>query len=335
MFGFTASDQDLADAAGPFIYHIQWGDGSSTTVSGGASVFVLKTYNRVSADNGVFKITATVTDSRGATSAVALSDFSVLGWTVMVDPLAASRCILVVVGSQGDDQIKIKDYQKDDDLLRVKIRDREEDVRYRGLVSADVDRILVFGLRGADDITIDKDITVQTMLWGGEGDDRIKGGGGNDVILGEKGDDKIDGGDGRDILIGGTGSDKIHGDDGDDIFVSGYTVYDKHREALEAIMSEWGTTRDFASRRKNIMGTANPTFAARKNGVYFFRFSASNSVDAANDTVFDDGVKDELWGDRGCDWYLYNSDGDHNSIKDQINGKLENGEIADDIDRWW
>ena len=51
--------------------------------------------------------------------------------------------------------------------------------------------------------------------------------------------------------------------------------------------------------------------------------------------VFDDGVKDELWGDKGCDWYLYNSDGDHNSIKDQINGKLENGEIADDINRWW
>ncbi len=333
-FDFFVNDPDVIDAAGPFVYTIQWGDGTSSTKTGGAHVVIEKTYITVSANGGVFTITATVVDARGASSLAVPSEFSVLGWTVMADPLNTSNSILVIVGSQNSDKIKLKNDNRDDDYLHISIRDREEDVKYRGLVTANVERILVFGLRGDDDIAIDDDIDIATLIWGGEGNDRIRGGGGNDVILGQQGDDRIYGSSGRDILIGGAGSDKIYGDEGEDILISGYTIYDQQRDALEAIMSEWGSVRDYGSRRQNILGLVNPTFASRKNGNFFLRASAVNAINASNDTVFDDGVKDELWGDAGLDWFFANLDGDNNSAKDQIKDRASN-ENSDDIDKWF
>ena len=333
-FDFFGNDPDVIDAAGPFVYTIQWGDGTSSTKTGGAHVVIEKTYTTVSANGGVFTITATVVDARGASSLPASSEFSVMGWTVMADPLNTSNSILVIVGSQNSDKIKLKNDNRDDDYLHISIRDREEEVKYRGLVTANVERILVFGLRGDDDIAIDDDIDIATLIWGGEGNDRIRGGGGNDVILGQQGDDRIYGSSGRDILIGGAGSDKIYGDEGEDILISGYTIYDQQRDALEAIMSEWGSVRDYGSRRQNILGLVNPTFASRKNGNFFLRASAANAINASNDTVFDDGVKDELWGDAGLDWFFANLDGDNNSAKDQVKDRASN-ENSDDIDKWF
>lgn len=61
-----------------------------------------------------------------------------------------------------------------------------------------------------------------------DGDDRLFGGTGDDVLLGMGGDDYIDGGDGNDLLFGGSGddfldggngADKLYGGDGNDILV--------------------------------------------------------------------------------------------------------------------
>lgn len=61
-----------------------------------------------------------------------------------------------------------------------------------------------------------------------DGDDRLFGGTGDDVLLGMGGDDQLDGGDGNDLLFGGSGNDfldggngadKLYGGDGNDILV--------------------------------------------------------------------------------------------------------------------
>ena len=54
---------------------------------------------------------------------------------------------------------------------------------------------------------------------GGNGNDLLVGGTGNDTINGGNGDDNLDGGTGNDTLIGGSGNDLLTGGKGADTFV--------------------------------------------------------------------------------------------------------------------
>ena len=344
-FTFMANDPDAADQAGVFTYTINWGNGTSTTATGSRTRSVTYTYPGVAAD-GSFVITATVTDPRGAVSVATTRAFIVGGWTLMADPLRPSEAILVIVGSQGPDAIKVK--TKDDDFYKVTIRDRDDDIRRRGTVHGDVRRILVFAHGGNDRVTIDDDVEFTTEIWGGAGNDEIKGGSGNDILMGESGNDNIWGGDGRDIVIGGTGADRLHGDSKDDILIAGFTAFEmefnqmappvhfpsttrltfnEQRLALESILAEWVSARSYTDRRKNIRGEGTAT---RLNGTNYFK--VDNNV-AANNTVFDDASVDTLWGDSGSDWFFANLDnalGVRDDIKDR-----SNSESQEDIDRWW
>ncbi len=345
-FTFNATDADDADQLGIFSFTILWGDGTTQTVSGPRSITVSHTYPNVSS-TGVFTISATATDARGATSIASKADFAVLGWTLMADPLNAGEAILVIVGSQGSDTIKVK--TKDDDYYKVSIRDRDEDVRRRGTVYGDVKKILVFAHAGNDRVTIDDDVEFTVEVWGGAGNDDIKGGSGNDILMGESGNDNIWGGDGRDIVIGGTGADRIHGDANDDILIAGFTAFEmefnqlaptinflstsrltlnQQRFALESILAEWTSARSYTERRNNIRGTGT---ANRLNGTNYFKV---DDLVAANNTVFDDASVDTLWGDNGTDWFFANLDNTSGSVRDEIKDR-SSSESQEDIDRWW
>ena len=73
---------------------------------------------------------------------------------------------------------------------------------------------------------------VDDLIFGGDGDDVLRGDrnsrnsggtvGGDDVIDGGGGNDRIGGKAGNDILLGGSGNDQIWGDDGDDILRGGF-----------------------------------------------------------------------------------------------------------------
>ncbi|HMO35170.1 MAG TPA: DUF4397 domain-containing protein [Gemmatales bacterium] len=71
--------------------------------------------------------------------------------------------------------------------------------------------ITVNGLGGNDIIDGRRVNTVDLILNGGAGNDKIWGGRGNDILDGGAGNDKLFGGDGDDILIGGTGRDYLNG----------------------------------------------------------------------------------------------------------------------------
>jgi len=62
--------------------------------------------------------------------------------------------------------------------------------------------------------------TVNTIN-GTEGNNRLKGGSGNDVINGNGGNDRLNGGSGNDTLNGGAGNDELHGGSGNDILNGG------------------------------------------------------------------------------------------------------------------
>jgi hypothetical protein len=70
----------------------------------------------------------------------------------------------------------------------------------------------------------------------------VTGGQGNNILVGGGGNDKLIGGPGRNLLIGGGGHDHLVAGSDEDILIGGRTAYDHNRTALEAIMAEWGRT---------------------------------------------------------------------------------------------
>ena len=76
---------------------------------------------------------------------------------------------------------------------------------------------MVYAQAGNDDVKMDDGSTIPAWLFGGDGNDKLKGGAGHDVLLGGAGDDLLSGNAGRDLLIGGTGADHIVGNAGDDV----------------------------------------------------------------------------------------------------------------------
>jgi Ca2+-binding RTX toxin-like protein len=83
---------------------------------------------------------------------------------------------------------------------------------------------------GADSVVLASDIPIPATLRGGPGDDRLIGGGvsdkivggpGNDVLSGRRGDDWLLGGPGRDRLVGGPGNDQLRGGPEKDVLIDG------------------------------------------------------------------------------------------------------------------
>src|SRR5207237_5375909 len=132
------------------------------------------------------------------------------------------------------------------------------------------------------------------------------GGAGNDVLLGGDGDDLIVGGNGRDLLIGGFGADRLVGNADDDILIAGATAFDAKAFALDAILAEWTSARDYTTRVANIRGGGS---GPRANGNFFF------AVDGSSVSVFDDAAEDMLTGSAGADWFFANLDA---GVKDKI-----------------
>jgi hypothetical protein len=60
------------------------------------------------------------------------------------------------------------------------------------------------------------------VLKGAGGTDRLYGGGGDDLLRGNAGDDLLQGGDGDDVVTGGTGDDDLAGESGDDDLAGGH-----------------------------------------------------------------------------------------------------------------
>jgi Ca2+-binding RTX toxin-like protein len=73
------------------------------------------------------------------------------------------------------------------------------------------------GGKGDDDITVDKNVHSDLVLLGGDGNDLIQGGSGQDGISGGEGDDILTGGAGNDYIWGNGGNDTIHGGAGNDL----------------------------------------------------------------------------------------------------------------------
>ena len=128
---------------------------------------------------------------------------------------AVEAGILTVVGTDANDTISVGLNATDNTKLDVNINGTTSSF---ALLNADttaaITGIKISGGNGDDKISIDQTnggITLPATLVGGNGQDSLTGGAGNDVLIGGNGKDNCAGGDGNDSLNGGNGKDILDG----------------------------------------------------------------------------------------------------------------------------
>jgi autotransporter-associated beta strand protein len=250
----------------------------------------------------------------GLMGPITLNGGQLQGPIYQASPIHPGLRDLVISGTERDDVIRIG-HRAGVDNFWVLIRNKYYHRNIRGNFALPIDRIVVYGLAGNDNIQVAENIGISSWLYGGAGKDRLKGGSGHDVLLGGVGDDQLLGGAGRDLLIGGVGRDRVVGNGGDDILIAGTTDHDGVTPALAAIMAEWTSAHSYAERVGNLS-------------------AALLVADSASPTVRDDGDLDVLTGAAGQDWFFANlvrKANDDAAHKDKITD-LGASEFALDID---
>ncbi len=130
---------------------------------------------------------------------------------------------LTVTGTSGDDIIQLRgstDFQSFTVTINQELTNTYD--------YADISKLTVFALDDDDNVT--NTLLIDTIVFGGAGeeiieggyrDDVLFGGGGADIIFGRNGDDELRGYLGDDSLNGGNGMDSLFGDSGDDVLHGG------------------------------------------------------------------------------------------------------------------
>jgi Ca2+-binding RTX toxin-like protein len=130
---------------------------------------------------------------------------------------------LVFTTGAGDDTVGVK--QRDDGTLDVQVNGESYEVRL-----GEGQELTIRAGAGDDVIEVAPNVRVNIVVEGGDGNDTITTGAGDDRIDGGKGDDVISSGAGRDDIFGNSGNDTItggegvnivHGGDGDDQLIAG------------------------------------------------------------------------------------------------------------------
>jgi hypothetical protein len=299
-----------------FAYTIDWGDGQVQEVTGGGSIALAHTFVGGEDFSTTYTVTVVAVAVGANAGGTATHAIEITAWAVQTLLVAGhSEQVLVVGGTVGDDGIHLREGRQAD-WIKVRINEHDDDVRLRGRVTGDIDRIIVYAQAGADRVEVAGSIDVTAELLGGAGNDRLKGGGGNDLLLGGDGDDVLIGGEGRDVLIGGFGADRLYGNAGDDILIAGVTVHDADAAALRDVLAEWTSAGSYAARVGHL------TQGGGLNGIVLLN-------DA---TIQDDGARDVLTGEGGLDWFIFNRDGD-GGTRDEATD-VHSNEVRTDIDIW-
>jgi large repetitive protein len=299
-FTFSASDPSPVDQGAVFGYRIDWGDGTTSSVSGpGSGVAVNHTY--VAA--GTYPVKVWVTDKNGAEGAFA-------GRTYASNAVEVQGGNLVIGGTTGGDQI----------VLTAMSTPGASQVRINnvnlGTFTAS-GQIVVFAQAGNDTVSFATtrvqgttySVARPLLLFGGDGNDTLdaRNATGPAVLLGGAGTDTIYGSSGRSILIGGLGGDTLRGSGADDILIGGITDYDNDLAVLASLRAEWARTdANYATRKSHLLG---PT-------------GGLNRTAFLNGHVLNDsGAVDNLYGNGGQDWFFDTS-------TDNVNDRQSNETIT-------
>ena len=273
------ADVDLSDA---HTVTVDWGDGTTVEAVTVDQLNDQFNANHLYAGGGIYPIEVTITDSNGGTETSSTS--AVVQGVGLVDGT------LYIIGTDGEDKVDIKRKSKHDELeVDAKLDQRGshdgKDRIKQTFNASQVDRVVAFLQDGDDHFHGESDggsddgaDLIPNMVFGGGGDDHLKGGSGHDALFGGPGNDKLEGKSGNDILVGGDGKDKLKGGKGDDLLVGGILAELDFDDVsivneMDAAMEAWAA------------GNLSETVA-------LFGF------------IEDDDDKDDLKGEQGNDYLL-------------------------------
>jgi ELWxxDGT repeat protein/autotransporter-associated beta strand protein len=307
-------------------------DGNDDLVKDGAGTLVLTADNTLhgtitllagtllvngSQPNTPIIVQGGVLGGTGLLGPITLNGGRLQGPVYQASPIHPGKRDLVMSGSDRDDVIRVRT-ASEPGTVKVLIMERGRPIRTHGTFALPIDRVVVHALAGNDNVKVRDDVGIAAWLFGGAGDDRLQGGGGNDILMGGDGNDQLVSGNGADLLIGGGGRDRLRGGVGDDLLIAGFSAFDANSTALDAILAEWTSGRDYQTRVANLRGDGS---GPRLNADFYL------TAQGAGATVFDDDADDKLWGDSGRDWFFarlgHNEDGIFDRHPD---------EVADDLD---
>jgi Ca2+-binding RTX toxin-like protein len=126
-------------------------------------------------------------------------------------------------------------------------------------------------------------------LVGAAGNDTLLAGSGNNVLVGGTGKDKLVAGPGSNLLIAGSGASSLIGGSGQDLLIGGTTSFNNNMTALAAIMAEWTSADDYATKIARLTGSQGG--------------GANGSTVLTNATVQNSGKASTLTGGAGVDWF--------------------------------
>ncbi len=214
-FTLSATDPGAIDQASSFTFAIDWdGDGGvDETIVGPSGT----TVSRAFSEEGDNDIVVTATDKDGATSDTAVLSIDVVRGGGNGQPGTAEiiNGDLVVTGTTGNDQITVRPDRKHPGQVKVRING----VHAGGFAPIGIIRIDVGA--GNDEVYVSKDLAIDSILDGGDGNDLLQGGGSNDLLIGGEGNDELRATLGNDTLEGGEGNDLLRAGEGDDVLDGG------------------------------------------------------------------------------------------------------------------
>ncbi len=291
---------------------IAWGDGQISSGNVDQATGTV-TGSHVYDDGGFYTIALTLTDD-DHDPAEGVSGITDATTMAVIVGAGVHDGVLQIIGTADGNNVTIN--MQDEATYKVIADFLPEN---KTIPAAGITSIHGWFCAGNDVVNTAGDITISVRLEGGDGDDKLKGGGGHDVLLGGEGDDLLVGRDGRDLLVGGLGADRLIGNPDDDILIAGILTFADMDSAIDAVMAEWTSGRDYQTRLNNLSGIGT---GERANAEFFLIATGENA------TVIGDGSRDLLTGSQGCDWFFADLDGD---VNDKITD-LSDDEFAEDLD---
>lgn len=141
-------------------------------------------------------------------------------------------------------------------------------------------------------------------LLGGEGNDTLNGGNGNDFLRGGSDNDRLNGGNGDDLLLGDTGGDLLYGRNGNDVLIGGEDfdrLYGGSHNDL--VIGQATIYEEFDEEEYDEFVLVD--LYALWLGWQFDPTAGVADVPLDQGSIADDGEVDNLYGERGNDWFLY------------------------------
>ncbi len=232
------------------------------------------------------KISADAASTRTIDSMSMTLDMSIGGTRFEIDPIELVDSELRIIGSDIADNAHV--WSSSYYVYAELNGERER------FYSWNVDSVYFVGYGGND--TFLNDTSLDTLAYGGSGNDRLTGGTGEDTLYGDGGRDNLNGRGGNDSIWAGSGDDYLYGGDGDDLLHG-----DAGNDRIWA-----GGGQDYAYGDDG----DDTIFAGSGNDYVYGGYGEDRLSGESGSDILNGGDDDDiLYGHSGVDW-LHGDDGD-------------------------